>query len=81
MANYYLKYPAKKGGLYSIDCWFERAMTFRPEDGVVRVVYAIFLARKGDNEAALSRYKEALALQPDSPETHYNIGLETKVPR
>lgn len=60
---------------YTADCYFDRAMRMAPEDGKVRMIYGIYLARKGDREAALVRYREALTLMPDSPEVNYNVGL------
>jgi len=75
IANYHIKNNAKKIGLYSIDCWFDRAMRFRPDDAVVRLIYAIYLARTDQKKSALEQYQTALELQPDSAETHYNIGL------
>jgi Flp pilus assembly protein TadD len=50
-------------------------MRWRPGDGMVRLVYAIYLHRRGDLEAALVRYHEAEQLMPDSVEVHYNLGL------
>jgi tetratricopeptide (TPR) repeat protein len=60
---------------YTADCYFDRAMRMAPEDGKVRMIYGIYLARKGEREAALVRYREALTLMPDSPEVNYNVGL------
>jgi tetratricopeptide (TPR) repeat protein len=62
-------------GRYTPECWFERAMRFKPDDGVVRVVYGIFLYRQGKLQPALEMYKQALELAPESAEAHYNIGL------
>ncbi len=59
----------------SAQCWLERAVRFRPQDGTVRMIYGVFLARTRRPEEALVQYKEALRLAPDSAETHYNIGL------
>ncbi len=74
-ANYHIKNHLQKIGLYSIDCWFSRAIEFRSDDAVVRLIYAIFLAKTGKNELALVQYQTALKLQPNSAEAHYNIGL------
>jgi tetratricopeptide (TPR) repeat protein len=59
----------------SAECWLQRAATFRPKDGTVRMIYGIFLARTGQQDRALAQYQEALRLAPGSPETHYNVGL------
>jgi tetratricopeptide (TPR) repeat protein len=63
------------GSRYTVDCWFDRAMRFKPDDGTVRMVYAIYLQKKGATDAAIQRYQEAITLMPDSPEPHYNLGL------
>jgi len=75
IANYHLKYGLRKHGRYTIECWFDRAMRFRPDDPIVRVVYGVFLAKKGSSDDALEQYKEALQIRESIPEAHYNIGL------
>lgn len=60
---------------YTADCYFDRAMRFKPSDGKVRLIYGIFLYKLGKNEAAVERFQEALSRTPDSAEVHYNIGL------
>jgi len=76
MARYQLEHPVQSGGRwYTIDCYFDRAIRFRPEDGTVHLIYGIYLARKGDRQDALEQYGEALSLLPDSAEVHYNMGL------
>ncbi len=59
----------------SADCWFQRALQFRPNDGVVWLIYANLRARKDQREEALDAYEQALQLLGDSPEVHYNMGL------
>ena len=70
-----LKQSPVPGAHYTAECYFERAMAFAPDDGVTRMVYAIYLTRKGDRDAALTRYLEAEKLIPESSELHYNLGL------
>lgn len=60
---------------YSIRCWFDRAMRFASSDGVVRMIYGIYLHRRQEFAEAEQRYKEALALAPGLVEAHYNLGL------
>jgi Flp pilus assembly protein TadD len=69
------KLPVAPNARYTAECYFERAMAFAPNDGITRMVYGIYLVRKGDREGALQRYGEAIALMPDSAEAHYNLGL------
>lgn len=57
------------------DYFFRRAMEFAPDDGVVRMLYGIHFFLDGDLEKARGEYEAALALEPNSPEIHYNAGL------
>lgn len=75
ISNYHILKNANKLGLYPVHCWFERAMKFRPDDALVRVTYAIYLLRKGDNDLALVQYRQALEMQPNLADAHYGIGL------
>jgi Flp pilus assembly protein TadD len=63
------------GARYSVDCYFDRAIRWRPEDPVVRGIYANYLFKKGDTVGARQQYDEALRLGPNSPEISYNAGL------
>jgi tetratricopeptide (TPR) repeat protein len=60
---------------YTPDCYFDRAMRWRPQDPVVRMIYGMYLHKVHRNDEALTRYQEALELDPNSAETHYNLGL------
>lgn len=78
MARYQLQYPNKlkpPNTNYSADCFFKRAMVFRPEDGVVRMIYAIYLSKRDKTGEAIEQMKAAEELQPESAEVHYNLGL------
>lgn len=57
------------------DCYFDRAMRFKPDDAKVRMLYGLYLHKKGNFDEAMLRYKEALVAVPDDIELHYNIGL------
>ncbi len=59
----------------SVDCYFERAIAFRPDDAAVRVIYANYLFKRGERDAARGQYEEALRLAPDSVEINYVAGL------
>lgn len=64
------------GGLdYTVDCYFERALRFRPDDHIVRLLFADQLARTGRPNEALPQLAYVKAALPDNPLTQYNIGL------
>lgn len=69
------KTPQPSGSTYSIDCWFDRAVRFRPDDGIVRMIYSTYLSSKGRLPEANAQLEIATSYAKDSAFTHYNIGL------
>ncbi|HEX6834429.1 MAG TPA: hypothetical protein VF132_12910 [Rudaea sp.] len=69
------------GSQYTVDCWFERATRFVPDDGEVRLLYGLWLASTGDKKAATTQLNEARALfdlderQKQDANLLYNLGL------
>jgi predicted Zn-dependent protease len=63
------------GSPFSMDCWFERAVRFRPDDGNVRLVYGVGLLKTGKVEAAIKQLEQADRMLPRDPNVHYNLGL------
>lgn len=63
------------GSTYSIDCWFERALLFRPDDAVVRMIYSTYLDRQGRSPDANAQLERATVDAKDNALTHYNIGM------
>ncbi len=61
--------------IYSADCYFRRALTFRPEDPNLHVLYGIYFHQAGKHDEALREYKLAESLGPANAELHYNMGL------
>lgn len=59
---------------YGVDCWFERALAFRPDDPDVRIVIAFELIR---NRREPEAREHALAAEPlvNDPRRQYNLGL------
>lgn len=60
---------------YSIECFFNRAVRFQPDDTVVRLLYAHFLARNGRMADATGQLRAAEAHADGNALTFYNIGL------
>jgi tetratricopeptide (TPR) repeat protein len=66
-------YPVGAG--YSIECFFERGMRFKPDDGMVRMVYGIYLSQSGNIKKAITQIVEADRLEPNNSNINYNLGL------
>lgn len=64
-----------RGARYSVECYFDRAMRFRPKDGMVRMVYAEYLGKHGRNKEALEQLEIAQDLLGANANLHYNIAL------
>ena len=60
---------------YSVECYFDRALRFRPDDSVARMLYATFLAKQNRIPEASSQLSKTAALAGDNAFTHYNVGL------
>jgi tetratricopeptide (TPR) repeat protein len=63
------------GSPYSVDCWFERAVRFTPDDAKVRVIHGYYLTKQGDNAGAVRELRAALEMGEDDGNLHYNLGL------
>ena len=61
--------------LFSVDCYFERATTFKPNDPTLYYLQGIYLHWKKDLDAALTAYEKAIGKGGDTAELHYNLGL------
>lgn len=63
------------GSAYTVACWFTRAIAFRPDDAIVRMIYSGFLNSKGNINDANNQLEFATVHAKDNAFTHYNIGL------
>jgi len=61
--------------IYTIECYYERALRFQRDDHVVRMLYANFLIGKGQTDEATEQLNYVLRMQEDEPFTQYNVGL------
>lgn len=64
-----------QGAKYPVECYFDRAIRFTPDDGSVRAAYGNYLSALGRTSDALNAFSEAVRLQPDDPTINYNAGL------
>jgi len=60
---------------FSVECRFDRAERFAPEDAMVKSLHGIYLMQKGQNQEGAEKLKEALELAGDNASIHYNLGL------
>jgi tetratricopeptide (TPR) repeat protein len=62
---------------YSVECYLDRAIRFRPDDSIARMIYSMFLAKAGRTKEAVAQLDTAAEFAEDkeNPFTHYNLGL------
>ncbi|MDB5936861.1 MAG: hypothetical protein JWQ01_4205 [Massilia sp.] len=63
------------GAKYPVECYFERATRFQPNDGGVKAEYGNYLYAMGKTEGAFQMFREAAALSPENATINYNLGL------
>ena len=64
-----------EGSTYTMECWFDRAERFVPDDGTVQMIHGIYVLRKGDARGAIAKFKRSEELSGPNPNLHYNLGL------
>ena len=64
-----------RGSDYSVECWFERAIRFRPDDNVVRMIYTNFLTKNKRRPEAMQQLDIVLTMAKDNALTYNNVGL------
>jgi tetratricopeptide (TPR) repeat protein len=60
--------------IYTIDCWFERAIRFTPDDPKVYVIYGIDLVNVGKPKDAVSVLEKAISMDPSDANALYTLG-------
>lgn len=77
MARLALRSKSSKlsGMKYSFECYFNRAMRFRPDDPAVHAIYGGYLSKVGRIDEAIEKLTEAVRLQPDNATSLYNLAL------
>ena len=64
------------GGMHwPVECYFNRALRFRPNDGTARMIYANYLAKRNRNAEAITQLEKAQEQAGESANLQYNIGL------
>ncbi|MCC6194987.1 MAG: tetratricopeptide repeat protein [Burkholderiales bacterium] len=67
--------PHPKYAKYSINCYFTRAIQFRPDDGEVYMIYGVHLLKTGAADRAIAQLTKAVELNEASANAQYNLGL------
>lgn len=69
------KTPNPVGARYSVPCWFDRALRFRPDDAQVHMIYGVYLLKKGKHSDAVTHLEKAASGVTENGNLHYNLGL------
>ncbi len=64
-----------RGSTHTVACWFDRAVRKAPDDVQVRLLYGIWLSKKGEKEMAREQLKAVEEAEYRSPNATYNMGL------
>jgi tetratricopeptide (TPR) repeat protein len=63
------------GSKYTVECWIERGVQFRPDDTNVRQIRSVYYSMQRKYDLAIADLKVVIEQQPDSGNAHYNLGL------
>lgn len=63
------------GAEWPVECYFDRAIRFRPDDGTVRTIFGVYKLSHGKPTEAIAQFEMAAKLGDDSGNLHYNAGL------
>lgn len=63
------------GAKYTVECYFDRAIRFTPDDPMVRVLYGIYLAKAHRIREANEQLVQAEQLGGSDPQIVYNLGI------
>jgi len=64
-----------KGARYTVECYVERAVAYRPDDTNVRQMRGIFYSMNRKYDLAIADFTSVIEKQPDNANAHYNLGL------
>ena len=64
-----------QGTGYPVNCYFDRALRFRPDDAAVRLIYGIHLLKLGQAKDAIRELEATREAMPEDANIQYNLGL------
>jgi len=70
-----MKSPQPSDLRYPVECYFDRALRFRRDDVVARMLFVQFLTKQKRSQEAMSHLAVVANEAKDDPFTHYNLGL------
>jgi|GEM_PF-559074 len=62
------------GAKFTVECYLERAVRYRPNDTVARSVFAQFLGKQNRKQEAIQQLNAAISDAGDNAISHYTIG-------
>jgi tetratricopeptide (TPR) repeat protein len=69
-----LNTPQPPRAQYSVECYFLRALRFRPDDAIARMMYANFLSSQSRAIEASQELKKVSQVASDNAFIYYNVG-------
>jgi tetratricopeptide (TPR) repeat protein len=60
---------------FTVECYLERAVRFKPDDTVSRALFAQYLGKLGRTKEAVAQLDVSVGFAKDNPLSHYNLGL------
>lgn len=63
------------GATYTVECYYERAIRFAPDDTAIRALYAHFLIDRNRLAEAREQLEAAESMSIKDPQVSYNLGL------
>jgi tetratricopeptide (TPR) repeat protein len=64
-----------EGASYTMECWYERALRFRPDDHIPRLLYVNYLIRKKRQDEAMKQLDYVANTTQDDPFAQFNTGM------
>jgi tetratricopeptide (TPR) repeat protein len=64
-----------RGAKWRVECYFDRAIRFRKDDAMVRMLYGIYLVSHDRKKEGIEQLRSAEKLGAKGANFHYNLGL------
>lgn len=69
------KVDKPRDSIYTVDCWFRRALTWTPDDNVVKMIFSTYLLKTNRRKEAEEQLEIAARQAGENVFTHNNLGL------